>query len=65
MLEERKGADCMIEEEEKEQMDLYGITTEQKAVFHYMGYTYDHLADALKFARIDRGRRKAAGEPGA
>lgn len=52
----------MTREEEKRQMDLYGITTEQKTVFHYMGHTYDHLTDALNYARIDCDRRKAAGE---
>jgi hypothetical protein len=52
----------MTKEEEKQQMDLYGITTEQKTVFHYRGYRYDHLTDALNYARIDSDRRKAEGE---
>jgi len=50
-------------EEEKQQLDLYGITMEEKTVFHYRSYTYDRLTDALNYARIDSDRRKAASEP--
>jgi hypothetical protein len=53
----------MTPEEAKRQMDLYEITTEQRTVFHYMGYTYDHLTDALNYARINSDRRQGAGEP--
>jgi len=39
-------------EEEKELMERYGITYEQNTVYYYMGYKYDRLQDALKYAKL-------------
>ena len=50
-------------EEEKELMERYGITAEQKTVYHYLSFRYDHLNDALSYARIDQQQRAAEGEP--
>jgi hypothetical protein len=37
-------------EEEKELMNRYGITVEQKSVYSYKGYKYEHLkvSDQIK-----------------
>lgn len=51
------------EKEQREQMEMYGITMEQTTVFRYKDYKYDNLSQALDFARLDRARQKAAGEP--
>jgi len=43
-------------EEEKELMESYGITVEQKSVYFYKGHTYENLKDALNYAKIDAKR---------
>jgi hypothetical protein len=50
-------------EEENELMKRYGITAEQKTVYHYMNFRYDHLNDALNYARIDQERTATEGKP--
>ena len=40
-------------EEEKELMNRYGITVEQKSVYTYKAYKYEHLKDALNYAKLD------------
>ena len=47
-------------EEEQAQMTRFGITVAQKRVYSYKGYKYDHLKDALNYAKIDTERQKAA-----
>jgi hypothetical protein len=42
-------------EEEKELMKRYDITVEQKSVYTYKGYKYEHLKDALNYAKLDAG----------
>ena len=42
-------------EEEKELMKRYGITVEPKSVYSYKGYKYEHLKDALNYAKVDPG----------
>lgn len=42
-------------EEEKALMKRFGITVEQKSVYTYKGYKYEHLKDALNYAKIDAG----------
>ena len=37
-------------EQEKQTMDRLGITHETKMVFHFRGYKYDRLDDAIKYA---------------
>ena len=44
-------------EEEKEPMERYGITVEQKSVYFYKGYKYDRLNDALNYAKMGTGAR--------
>ena len=39
-------------EEEKELMKRYGITVEQKSVYTYKGNKYEHLKDALNYAKV-------------
>jgi len=38
-------------EEQKLAMEQFGITSETKTIFHFQGYKYDRLDDAIKFAR--------------
>ena len=40
-------------EEEKKLMEQYGITSQQKTVYHYNGYNYDNIKDAIRYAKID------------
>ncbi len=47
----------MIEEEEKKLMDQYGVISQQKTVYHYNGYNYDNLEDAIRYAKIDTQRK--------
>jgi hypothetical protein len=44
-----------MNEEEKELMERYGITVEQKTVYSYKGYRYERLKDALNYAKVDAG----------
>lgn len=46
-----------MSEEEKELMERYGIAVEQKSVYFYKGYKYEHLKDALNYAKIDTSPR--------
>ena len=41
-------------------LEKYGITTELKTVYLYRGYRYDHLKDAINYARIDADKEKAS-----
>jgi hypothetical protein len=50
-------------EEEKELMNQYGITVEQKSVYTYKGYKYEHLKDALNYAKLDAGARHESNVP--
>ena len=38
-------------DDEKNAMELFGITYEQKMIFIFQGYKYERLADAIKYAR--------------
>ena len=40
-------------EEEKELMNRYGITVEQKSVYTYKDHKYERLRDALNYARAE------------
>jgi hypothetical protein len=40
-------------EEEKGLMNRFGITVQQKSVYTYKGYKYEHLKDALNYAKVD------------
>ena len=39
-------------------MDAHDITYESKSVYHYTGFTYERLADAVRNAEIDADRRR-------
>jgi hypothetical protein len=47
-------------EEEREQMQKYGIVQREKTQYTYQGYVYDRLSDALAYARIDTERGVAS-----
>jgi hypothetical protein len=42
-------------DEQKLAMEKFGITSETKSVFHFEGYKYDRLEDALKYAKQAAG----------
>ena len=50
-------------EEEKELMQRFGITVEQKSVYTYKGHKYERLKDALNYAKIDAGTPHKSGVP--
>lgn len=37
-------------------MERYGITCEQKSIYHYKKYQYGNLQDAINFAKLDGDR---------
>ena len=39
--------------DEMTMMERYGITCEQKSVYHYKKYQYGNLQDAINFAKLD------------
>jgi ribosome maturation protein Sdo1 len=47
-------------EEEKEMMKRFGITVEQKSVYTYKGYKYEHLKDALNYAKVVGAAHKSS-----
>ena len=38
-------------EEQKKTMEQFGITYETKTIFYFQGHRYDHLDDAIKYAK--------------
>jgi len=44
--------------DDKQMMDAHGITYESKSVYHYEGFRYERLADAVRYAEIDADRRR-------
>ena len=40
----------MTEDEKQKLMERYGITAEQQSVYHYAGFRYSNLTDALDYA---------------
>jgi hypothetical protein len=41
-------------------MDHHGIAVMQQAVYHYKGFRYGHLMDALNYAELVTSRESAA-----
>ena len=41
-----------MDEHDNSLMAQYGITAETKVLFHYDGYRYERLADAVNYARL-------------
>ena len=50
----------MTETEEKSLMEHHGITAMQQAVYHYKGFRYGNLMDALNYAELVANREFAA-----
>jgi hypothetical protein len=53
----------MTEDETKSLMERYGITATQQSVFHYQGFKYGNLTDALNQAELVATRANAAAGP--
>lgn len=43
-----------MDEHDNSLMAQYGITAETKVLFHYDGYRYERLADAVNYARLQQ-----------
>ena len=41
-------------DQDKQLMREYGITSQVKVLFHFGGYTYERLADAVNYAKNQR-----------
>jgi len=41
-----------MDDEDERLMAQLGITAEPKTIFHYAGYRYERLADAVNYARV-------------
>ena len=50
----------MTEPESKTLMELHGITATQQALYHYRGFRYGNLTDALNYAELVTSREFAA-----
>lgn len=42
--------------DEKQAMDVHGITCKPKDVYYYKGFRYERLADAVRYAEINADR---------
>lgn len=43
-------------EDKENLMNQYGITSEQRTVYHFKNFKYDNFKDALVYARIESER---------
>jgi hypothetical protein len=50
----------MTETEARALMEHHGITAMQQAVYHYKGFRYGNLMDALNYAELVTSRESAA-----
>jgi len=50
----------MTEPDANALMEHHGITATQQAVYHYKGFRYGNLMDALNYAELVTGREFAA-----
>jgi hypothetical protein len=50
----------MTETESRALMEHHGITVVQQAVYHYNGFRYANLTDALNYAELVTSREVAA-----
>ena len=48
-------------DEEKRAMDQFGITCENKMIFHFQGHKYERLDDALNYAKNAVGNTNPSG----
>ncbi len=42
--------------QDQQDMDAHGITEQSKTVYHYKGFKYDRLDEAVRYARVDADR---------
>ena len=56
----KKAETTMIEQQTTKLMEHYGITTEQLSVYHYAGFRYSNLSDALNYAALIASRENAS-----
>jgi hypothetical protein len=49
--------------EEKELIRRYGIVMSRKSEFTYKGFRYDHLRDALNYAKSETNREASVEDP--
>lgn len=47
-----------MDEHDTSLMTQYGITAETKVLFHFDGYRYERLADAVNYARLQQTQSK-------
>ena len=52
----------MTNAEKKELMERHGITAAQQTVYHYKGFRYGNLLDALNYAELSANREFARGK---
>lgn len=52
-----------MDEQEDGLMARLGITTESKVIYHYAGYRYERLADAVSYARLREAMPEAKEVP--
>ena len=52
----------MTEDEAKRLMEHYGITAAQQPVYHYNGFRYGNLTDALSYAELLTSRGSKSGK---
>jgi hypothetical protein len=53
----------MTEDEAKRLMEHYGITAAQQPVYHFNGFRYSNLTDALSYAELLTNRANQSGTP--
>ena len=53
-----------MSEDDQQLMVEYGITAETRIVFHFQGYRYERLDDAINYARVTAGRTQGEDNAG-
>ena len=53
----------MTEHEAKKLMEHYGITAAQQPVYHFNGFRYSNLTDALSYGELLTSRANQSGAP--
>jgi len=63
LLDERYAEDDMTDDEAKKLMEHYGITATQQPLYHFNGFRYSNLTDALSYAALLTGGASKSGAP--
>ena len=53
----------MTDDESRKLMEHYGITAAQQPVYHFNGFRYSNLTDALSYAELLTSRASKSGTP--